>query len=381
MSKTQFEHLFSPLQVGPMRVPNRICETTNTINSSMIPGEIDENFRAHHGAKARGGTGWIGSETWLLNLPFPPETPDEIGLSVGFASHFAAYQNPAFAEGMKKFCDEVHEAGAVAVIQLTHLSAVWAPSPVPVVGAQDYTPHALGDEEIEFCLNTYADAAAVAKDVGADGIEIHCAHETLCYSFLSPVTNRRTDQWGGGPQERIRFVVEVLERVRKVDRQLGSRWAYASPARSFGRAAPSISKCARCSTISAIPACSISWTSMSVTAGVRLPMCRRRTMLRQSFAEVGKAARTDLDHEDRRPVLRAHQRPRCGGGADQGRVLRSGGHGASGYRRPRIRQQGARGPFDGDTPLHRLHSLYRRGGGTRDLSLRADLLHQSGRRQ
>ena len=41
MSKTQFEHLFTPLQVGPMRVPNRICETTNTINSSMIPGEIE----------------------------------------------------------------------------------------------------------------------------------------------------------------------------------------------------------------------------------------------------------------------------------------------------------------------------------------------------
>jgi 2,4-dienoyl-CoA reductase-like NADH-dependent reductase (Old Yellow Enzyme family)/thioredoxin reductase len=215
MSKVQFEHLFSPLQVGPMRVPNRICETTNTINSSMTPGLIDEHFIAHHVAKARGGTGWIGGETWLLNVPFPPETPDEIGLSVGFASHWAAYQNPAFAEGLKKFCDEVHQAGAVAVIQLTHLSAVWAPSPVVVVGAQDYTPHVLGEEEIEFHLNTYADAATVAKNGGADGIEIHCAHETLCYSFLSPVTNQRTDRWGGGPQERIRFVVEALERVRK----------------------------------------------------------------------------------------------------------------------------------------------------------------------
>jgi len=212
---SQFERLFAPLQVGPMRVPNRICETTNTINSSMTPGLIDEHFIEHHVAKARGGTGWIGGETWLLNLPFPPETPDEIGLSVGFAAHQATYQNPAFAEGMAKFIDEVHRAGSVAVIQLTHLSAVWAPSPVPVVGAQDYTPHVLGEEEIEFCLNTYADAAAVAKDVGADGVEIHCAHETLAYSFLSPATNRRTDRWGGGPRERIRFVVEVLERVRK----------------------------------------------------------------------------------------------------------------------------------------------------------------------
>ena len=103
MSKVNFEHLFTPLQVGPMQVPNRICETTNTINSSMMPGRLDEHFIEHHGAKARGGTGWIGSETWLLNSPFPPETPDEIGLSVGFASHFAAYQDPAFAEAWQSF--------------------------------------------------------------------------------------------------------------------------------------------------------------------------------------------------------------------------------------------------------------------------------------
>ncbi len=222
MSSVKFAHLFAPLQVGPMLVPNRICETTNTINSSMAPGLIDEHFIAHHVAKARGGTGWIGGETWLLDSPFPPETPDEIGLSVGFASHWAAYQNPAFAEGMKKFVDEVHRAGAVTVVQLTHLSAVWAPSPVVVVGAQDYTPHVLGEEEIEYHLNSYANAAAAAKELGADGVEIHCAHETLCYSFLSPVTNQRTDRWGGGPQERIRFVVEVLERVRK---QIGNSLA------------------------------------------------------------------------------------------------------------------------------------------------------------
>jgi len=216
MVETQFKHLFTPLQVGPMRVPNRICETTNSINSSMTPGEIDDHFRAHHGAKARGGTGWIGSETWLLNLPFPPETPDEVGLPVGFASHFAAYQNPAFAEGLARFYDEIHEAGSVAIAQLTHLSAVWAPSPVPVIAAQDFTPHPLGEEEIEFCIQTYADAAAVAKQAGADGIQIHCAHETLAYSFLSPVTNRRSDRWGGGPEQRIRFVVKSLERVREV---------------------------------------------------------------------------------------------------------------------------------------------------------------------
>lgn len=214
MSNVNFEHLFTPLQVGPMRVPNRICETTNTINSSMVPGMIDENFIAHHLAKAKGGTGWIGSETWLLNVPFPPETPDEIGLAIGCAPHGAAYQYPAFAEGMKKFVDEVHKVGSVAIVQLTQLTSAWGPSPVPMVGAQSYTPHVMGEDEIEFCIKTYADAAVVAKSVGADGIEIHCAHETMGHAFLSPVSNQRTDKWGGGPLERIRFVVEILKGVR-----------------------------------------------------------------------------------------------------------------------------------------------------------------------
>lgn len=214
MSTVKFDSLFTPLQVGPMLVPNRICETTNTINSSMTPGMIDEHFIAHHLAKAKGGTGWIGSETWLINVPFPPETPDEAGLSIGCALHQASYQFPAFAEGMKKFCDEVHQTGAVVVVQMTQLTSAWSPSPVPVIGAQSYTPHVLGEEEIEFCINAYVDAAEVAKAVGADGIEIHCAHETLGHSFLSPVTNKRTDKWGGGPQERVRFVVEILQRIR-----------------------------------------------------------------------------------------------------------------------------------------------------------------------
>ena len=216
MSNVKFDHLFAPLQVGPMRVPNRVCETTNTINSSMSQGMIDEFFIAHHIAKAKGGTGWIGSETWLLNMPFPPETPDEIGLSIGCAAHEALYMYPAFAEGMKKFVDEVHKEGSVAVVQLTQLNSVWAPSPVPVVGAQSYTPHVMGEAEIEFCFNVYAEAAKVAMATGADGIEIHCAHETVGYSFLSPVTNRRSDRWGGGPQERVLFVVEALKRVKGV---------------------------------------------------------------------------------------------------------------------------------------------------------------------
>jgi len=73
----------------------------------------------------------------------------------------------------------------------------------------------MGEDEIEFHFESYAQAAEAAKSFGADAIEMHCAHETLGYTFLSPVTNRRTDRWGGGPQERIRFVVETMRRIRQ----------------------------------------------------------------------------------------------------------------------------------------------------------------------
>ncbi|TAK53905.1 MAG: FAD-dependent oxidoreductase [Gammaproteobacteria bacterium] len=216
MSKTQFEHLFTPLQVGPMRVPNRIVETTNSIWASRSGGFIDDAFIAHHVGKARGGTGWIGGETWILNSPLPPEAPDEFLLRrVSFTTRGALYQAPGFVEGAARFCDEVHRAGAVAVFQFSQFSCALAASSVPVSETNDFVPHAMTEDEIDAYINIYADAAAVAKEAGADGIEVHCSHDSLPQNFLSPALNLRTDRWGGGPAERVRFVVETLERVRK----------------------------------------------------------------------------------------------------------------------------------------------------------------------
>ncbi|AMN47766.1 hypothetical protein ACG33_11790 [Steroidobacter denitrificans] len=216
MSKQQFEHLFSPLQVGPMRVPNRIVETTNSIWASRSGGLLDDAFIAHHVGKARGGTGWIGGETWLLNSPLPPEAPDELLLRrVSFTTREALYQAPAFLEGATRYVEEVHKAGAVAVFQFSLFSCALAPSSVPVSEANDFVPHAMTEGEIDAYIDIYADAAAVAKATGADGVEIHCSHDSLPQSFMSPALNLRTDRWGGGPAERVRFIIEILERVRK----------------------------------------------------------------------------------------------------------------------------------------------------------------------
>lgn len=210
----RFERLFSPIQVGPMLVQNRICETTNSIGAGRADGLPDEAFIDHHVGKARGGTAWLGGETWLLNSPMPQEAADEFFPGAA-STRFPLYLHPDLPNRVRRFTEAAHEAGAVTVFQLTHLNFTMAASSIHVAGAYDWIPHRLDDEEIDFIINTYAEAAARFKEGGADGIEIHCAHETLPHTFLSPATNQRTDRWGGDAQRRTRFVIEVLERVRK----------------------------------------------------------------------------------------------------------------------------------------------------------------------
>ena len=76
------------------------------------------------------------------------------------------------------------------------------------------TPRALEDAEIGEIIERFGAAAKVAQECGFTGVQVHGAHGYLISSFLSPVTNRRTDRWGGGPIERTRYVVEALKRVR-----------------------------------------------------------------------------------------------------------------------------------------------------------------------
>lgn len=197
-----------------MRVPNRICETTNSIGAGAMPGLPDEAFIEHHVAKARGGTGWIGGETVVLDSRLPVGAADEFQPGAA-AVGIPLYAMPGFVDLQARFVDAVHEAGSVAVFQLTHLNHALAASSVPIVEAYDWIPHELDDDGIDHIIGTYAAAAAALVEAGADGIEIHCAHEATPQTFLSPALNRRVDRWGGDAVGRTRFVREILARVRE----------------------------------------------------------------------------------------------------------------------------------------------------------------------
>ncbi len=220
-AQPQFRRLFEPLKVGPMTVPNRICETTNTIRAAQMPGFVDDPFIAHHLAKAKGGTGWIGSETFLLNSPVPNEAAEEFFPGTG-SIRIPLFNMPGFTDSLGKFAQAVRETGAVTVCQLTQLNFTMAASSVPLVEAYDWIPHELDSGEIAQLIRTYADAAAKFVQAGVDGIEIHCAHETLPQTFLSPALNKRRDEWGGDARDRTKFLREVLLAVKE---QTGDRLA------------------------------------------------------------------------------------------------------------------------------------------------------------
>ena len=127
--------------------------------------------------------------------------------------------------GLRKVCDAVHEIdGAKIIAQISHAGRqtnsditgheVIAPSPVPV-RFSDVMPRELTNDEILDLIQAFGDAAVRVRDAGFDGVQLHAAHGYLISQFLSPYTNRREDDWGGTPDRRRRFLMEVFKLVRK----------------------------------------------------------------------------------------------------------------------------------------------------------------------
>ena len=131
--------------------------------------------------------------------------------------------------GLRRLADAVHANGAKIVAQLNHAgaaapfdaigkaplsaSAVIPPTPTPT--GDGTVPEEMTTEEIAALTQRFADAAARVKEAGFDGAEIHSAHAYLLNQFYSPLTNHRTDAYGGSLENRIRFHLEVIAAVRK----------------------------------------------------------------------------------------------------------------------------------------------------------------------
>lgn len=217
--------LFKPLKIKSITLKNRIA-ISPMCQYSSVDGFANNWHFVHLGSRAVGGAGLIIAEATAVS-PEGRITPDDLGL----------WKDEQIAE-LKKIVGFIHENGSVAGIQLSHAGRKashqppwkggalipsnapggWqtvAPSSIPYKEKTE-APIALDEAGLAKVVNDFKEAAGRAVEAGFKVLELHAAHGYLLHQFLSPLTNQRTDQYGGSFGNRIRFLLEVLTAMQEV---------------------------------------------------------------------------------------------------------------------------------------------------------------------
>jgi 2,4-dienoyl-CoA reductase-like NADH-dependent reductase (Old Yellow Enzyme family) len=216
--------LFSPLTLRGVTLRNRIG-VSPMCQYSSTDGLADEWHLVHLGSRAVGGAGLVMTEATAVEAR-GRISPQDLGL-----------WKDEQIEPLARVTRFLRAQGAVAGIQLAHAGrkastarpweggkplappAGWSPIVAPSAVAFDdgyQTPVALAEGEIASVIEAFARAAARAGQAGFDVVEIHAAHGYLIHQFLSPISNRRNDAWGGVFEGRVRFLLEIVRAIRRV---------------------------------------------------------------------------------------------------------------------------------------------------------------------
>lgn len=215
--KDLYPNTFSPIRIGNLRLKNRIIAAPTSPSMITTEGHFTPEMIAYLEEKAKGGCAVV---TYGEAIPH----------SATGKSHNKQLQLDAFGvrQGMTESVRRIHNAGGLANIQLSHggmyggLASVGGDVAVGSVayGPSDMTMPAgevkeMPKELIYEIVDSYGKAAALCKDVGYDMVQVHAAHGWLFNQFLSPGINHRTDEFGGSLENRARFLLLVLDAVRK----------------------------------------------------------------------------------------------------------------------------------------------------------------------
>ncbi len=204
-------HLFSEYHVKNLTLKNRIVMPPMCMYCAPETGTATKWHVIHYATRAVGGTGLIIVEATGIS-PEGRLTSNDLGI-----------WNDDQIEGLSEIVRAVHECGARIGIQLNHGGRkckakgvdIEAPSAIPYEDG-DPVPKEMSKEDISDTIQEFRNAALRAERAGFDLVQIHAAHGYLLNEFLSPLTNRRTDEYGGSPENRVRLLGEVLDVVREV---------------------------------------------------------------------------------------------------------------------------------------------------------------------
>src|ERR1051326_1264930 len=217
MTVKDFRRIWEPIRIGHLDIRNRLFVSGHTTNFGADNLPTDRHV-AYHRERARGGVGLIFTEAARVHPT-----------SLGRGSTIAVYL-PESIPRFRAMVEAVHAEGARIFVQLEHSgrnqsgvwsrTASWGPSPIPwAIGAP--APHAMTLCDIEETIEAFRVGARHAVAAGFDGLEVHLGHGHLLNQFMSPVSNVRTDEYGGTEENRLRLPMEVLGAVRE---EVGSEY-------------------------------------------------------------------------------------------------------------------------------------------------------------
>ncbi len=201
-----YPHLFRPLDLGFVTLPNRILMGSMHMGLEARPDGM-ERLAAFYAERARGGAALIVTGGF---------SPNDAG---NLTTHRAQISTAEDARRHRVIPQAVHTAGGRIALQLLHSGRygyhgkIVAPSPLKAPINQ-HAPRELPSAEIESTIADFAAAAKLAREAGYDGVEVMGSEGYLLTQFLAPRTNQRRDAWGGSLENRMRFPVEVVKAVR-----------------------------------------------------------------------------------------------------------------------------------------------------------------------
>ena len=210
--KKEYKHIFEPFTVRRMTMKNRIMMTPMGTNYGESSGEMSFLHINYYEQRAKGGVGLIMVENASVDSPEGSNGTTQLRID-----------QDNYLPRLFKLTETVHQHGACIGIQINHAgaSAQSKRTNMQPVSASDIPskaggeiPRPLSKDEIYRIVKKYGEAAKRAQIAGFDTVEIHGGHSYLLSQFLSPITNKRTDEFGGSLENRARFTRLVIEEVR-----------------------------------------------------------------------------------------------------------------------------------------------------------------------
>ena len=221
-----FTHLFEPIRIGPVEIPNRICHVPTDISSSHVDGGVSSRDISHHESIARGGTGFI-----VVGATSPNHLTNRSTVTNLVAD------DDTYIPGLARLAAAMHRYGARCAVQLQHagrqaslprdgkiasndvaMSLPWSQSHAIVYANADEkvkTVHVLSTDEVLAIVEEFSEAAWRVMQAGFDAVELHAAHGYLISQFMSPFLNHRIDRFGGSFENRMRFPLAIIASIQK----------------------------------------------------------------------------------------------------------------------------------------------------------------------